>query len=142
MKHYKSIFIFSFILLLGSCKEPCIIGHWQLQQKFSGDSKGIDLIIKKDSTYEMLYDNGVDTLNIPGWHDDNMSGTWYYPDRYNLYLFPNVMKVQTPKEWLLKYPLLGLQYKIIRLTNKKMILEFNSPGPTDVQVPLQKYKRI
>ena len=132
MKTYKSVakvlFLFCFLF---SCKEPTMIGNWQRltfpplpdTPKFSTPiSQEETLVILKDSSFKILLVKEPDTSNIPGWHVGNTTGTWRMPNPKTINFLTREEKSLLPSEWSSNYGSICMNFKILLLTKRRLIL--------------------
>ena len=122
----RPILCFSMILIISLSLESClnrktkgITGTW-IRQDYDSLSQALednkdhwgDLIFSADSTFTINGDSPEDTSTASGWHVGGIVKGKYSIDEDHLYL--------KPKEW--EKILFSLNYEIIELTNKKLVL--------------------
>ena len=132
IKTCKSIAIVLFLsCFLFSCKEPTIIGNWQrltfpplpdtpkLSTPISPEET---LLILKDSSFKILRGKEPDTSSISGWHVGNTTGTWRMPNSKTINFLTREEKSLLPAEWSSNYGSMCMNFKILLLTKKRLIL--------------------
>ncbi|MGC4104076.1 hypothetical protein [Ferruginibacter sp.] len=114
-------------IIMFSCKQPVITGHWKLQNRPDYKIPGLhavnadagDLTLLSDSTY-LIKGISNATSNTPGWHTGgDEKGSWKGSGKDTLILFPDNLRQYIPESWQSNY---RTSYKIVQLSQDELVL--------------------
>jgi hypothetical protein len=80
------------------------------------------LIILKDSSFKILRIKEPDTSSISGWHVGNTTGKWRMPNSKTINLLTREEKSLLPEKWSSNYGSICMNFKVLLLTKKRLIL--------------------
>ncbi len=140
MSAVKILFLSCFLL---SCK-PTMIGSWkrvtfpllpEIQKLSTPISYEESLSILEDSTFTIDLGKQEDTLSIPGWHVGNTTGIWRMPNSRKINFMTREEKSLLPAEWSSNYGSICMNFEILLLTKKRLILlrQSNSCGKDTIE---------